>query len=946
MEPERWRRIDALFHAASGLPAAARAQLLTQSCGGDAELRAEVESLLGYDGSADPFIDTPAVDVAARLMAGDEPHADSSLSGTTVGNFRVLDKLGEGGMGVVYEAIDTRLGRTVALKFLPKGSSSLHARERFEREARAASALNHPNICTIYSVQDYDSQPFIEMERLEGQTLRERIKAHPLDLDEILATALQMVDGIEAAHAKGIVHRDLKPSNVLCTHRGTVKILDFGIAKLESAAGDDVGAGLGTVGYASPEQASGEMVDARTDLFSFGAVLYEMVTRQAAFQATSAASMRRAIVEVDPIAPRQLNPAVPVPLERIILKALRKDRGLRYQRASDLRADLKAVQQRAGWRQRPVLISAAVFLLLIAGALWYSQWRLSYPSADTDYQVRQLTHNTGDRSIRSAAISPDGESVAFTDPGGIHVRTIHTGETRQVLHPNDLRDTGSWELASGWFPDGQRFIANLRATANATDSTVWQVGVSSPPRKMREHAEAIAVSPDGSWIAFATEGAQYRYRNVWLIGHDGTRERKLFDVDAGGAITSLSWSPDGRRLAYIRANASGTLEAIEVRDIGGGAPSTVFRAVQPDEVVGAVWLPDGRLAYTLQRPSFPSSAGRLNCSHWQMRLDGSSGKPIGASNSADSWTGQCLSSLTFSADATRAIYQQWGLYDVIYLADMNADGHGITSPRRLTATDGRNIPSGWTADDTSLVFVSDGNGRPTLVRQSIGADTAQPIAFEPGIQGAARLTPDGTSVVYRAVPGRWLGRPRLMLVPSAGGVSREIETGHFVDGGARCAVVPATLCVIAEMSADGHELVFSSVTVSEGRGRELVRFNALDGADYRWALSPDGMRIALLNMSEVRIHVLALTGGSTHVDARAPGSLGHISWTSDGHRLLVPSVEPRGASLLSVDLQGNTHVLWQQPGAIDISGIPSRDGRRIAIWVRSVNANLWFAKRP
>jgi len=943
MEPERWRRIDALFHAASGLPAAARAQLLTQSCGGDAELRAEVESLLAYDGSANDFIETPAVDLAARLMAGDEPPADSSLSGTTIGNFRVLEKLGEGGMGVVYEAVDMRLGRTVALKFLSRQSSSLHARERFEREARAASALNHANICTIYSVQDYDGLPFIEMERLEGQTLRDRIKTHPLDLDETLAIALQLVDGIEAAHAAGIVHRDLKPSNVFCTQRGMAKILDFGIAKSGSAAGEDVSAGLGTAGYASPEQASGALVDARSDLFSLGAVLYEMVTRQAPFRATSPASLSRAIVEVDPIAPRQLNPAVPVALERIILKALRKDSALRYQHAFDLRADLKAVPHLAGWRQRPVVIGAGVVGLLIAGAFWYS--RAASPLSDTNVRVRQLTHNTGDRGIRSSAISPDGESVAFTDPGGIQVRTIQNGDTRRVLRANELPTTGNWDVASGWFPD-DRFVANLRPTDSASDSTVWQVGLASPPRKMREHAEAIAVSPDGSWIAFATDGSGKRYRNLWLLSHDNTHERKLFDVDGGGAITSLSWSPDGRRVAYVRAAASGTLVAIDVRDIDGGAPSTVFQAAEPNEMSGAVWMRDGRLAYSLFHFSVPTSAGRMACSHWQMRPDGSRGKAVGTTNSVDDWASRCLSSLTFSADGARAIFQQGALHDVIHVADMNADGNGIGPPRRLTSTDGRNIPSGWSADDTSLVFMSDGTGRPTLVRQSIGADAAQPIASEPGMEGAGRLTPDGTSVLFRARPGRWLGRPRLMLVPSAGGVPREIETGSFVDGGARCTVAPASLCAIAEMSASGHELVFSSVSVAEGRGRELARFNAIAGADYRWALSPDGTRIALLNMMERRIHVLALTGGATYVDVPAPGRLGYVSWTSDGQRLLVPLVDSRGASLLSLDLQGNIHVLWQQPGAIDISGIPSRDGRRVVIWVRSVNANLWLAERP
>ncbi len=218
MDIDRWRQVEEVFHEALSLTDTQRERLLDTSCRDDPALRAEIDSLLAYEASLGAFIEAPALDVAARLMAADPSSRDRSLTGTTISHFRVLEQLGQGGMGVVYEAIDTRLGRKVALKFLPPHVvSDAQVLQRFEREARAASALNHPNICTIYSVQDHGGEPFIEMERLEGQTLRARIAGGSLPIDEVVSLALQILDGLEAAHASGIVHRDLKPGNVFCT---------------------------------------------------------------------------------------------------------------------------------------------------------------------------------------------------------------------------------------------------------------------------------------------------------------------------------------------------------------------------------------------------------------------------------------------------------------------------------------------------------------------------------------------------------------------------------------------------------------------------------------------------------------------------------------------------------------------------------------------------------
>lgn len=948
MDAEAWRRVEDLYHAAARLTGDERARFLDASCGGDDPLRAEVESLLAYEPPADAFIEAPALDVAARLMAGDWSNGKTSLSGTTIANFRILDKLGEGGMGVVYEAEDIRLGRRVALKFLAAHvGSNPDALARFDAEARAASALNHPNICTIHSVQDHGGRPFIEMERLEGETLRERITRGPLDINEVVSLALQIVDGLAAAHTRGIVHRDLTPSNVFCAERG-VKILDFGIAKLEAASEADSGAVMGTASYMSPEQARGEPVDSRTDWFSLGAVLYEMATGQAPFQGPSASSIRQAILNAEPRPPRSVTPALPAGLERTILKALQKDRDRRYQHASELRADLERLQHQTVSRRRWRMGGAAIALLLVGGtiAYLYSPLGSSELFDSANLRLRQITHYASEYSVSSGAISADGRYVAYSDPGGIHVLEIATGESRRVPESENPPGNVRWDLSPGWIRDGSGFVVNL-ATDTASQSSVWMVAVSAAPRRLRDEAKALSVSPDGSVIAFAPDAGEQTYRSLWLMDKDGHGARKLFSAGPGGLMSGLAWSPDGSRVAYLRADDTG-LPAIETRAIAGGPASSIVRSGE-SVIQGLAWLRDGRLLYSLRQTGTGTSAGTVPCTHWQMPIDTRTGEARAAATRLAGWLPQCVGPLSFSADSKRVLFLQGSLQDAIHIAELDGDGHR-TAASRLTFTHGRNIPSGWTPDNQSLVYVSDGGGQPALVRQPINADTAQLITDQRGIAGAARLTPDGTEVLYLVLQRRPFsgGTQRVMRVPIAGGVSHEVVTGKFVDGGARCTVLPARLCAFAERSADAHQIVFSAIELPSARGRELARIDADINGDYRWALSPDGTRIAVLNASSAKIRVLSLAGRPPPHEFEMTGhtALGYVSWTSDGNRLLVPSINARGATLLSVDLQGNAQVVWQQPGALDISGIPAPDGRRVAVWLRGLGSTLWLAESP
>ncbi|MDQ3488634.1 MAG: protein kinase, partial [Acidobacteriota bacterium] len=563
---------------------------------------------------------------------------DLPSPGDSALHYRIMRPIGSGGMGVVYEAEDTRLGRRVALKFIPTELVGPDSIQRFQREARAASALNHPGICTVYAIEEWNGRHFIAMELLEGQSLDARIGGRPLPWETIADIGIQVADAMDAAHGRGIVHRDIKPANIFLTRDGRAKVLDFGVATqppgreeaetIAVEAADKLtrpGTAVGTISYMSPEQARGETLDTRTDLFSLGGVLYEMATARPAFPGQTTAVIFQRILSADPQPPQELNPALPRKLQEIILKALEKDRDLRYQTAAELRGDLKRLKRdtRTGAIDLPtetavvarppqssgaVLLSearrnkaltgllAGVFVLLVGSAA-YGLYALlaDRTPAETSVPGSRLTMtrltNSGEPQ-GCGAITPDGKYVSYcTFAGELRVVQVATGST-VVL--------GQYRGVSTFAPDGNYLYMSSTSAEYPTGVLLRIPTIGGEPRRIVSNIlGAPALSPDGRRIAFLRVIENYTTALI-VADADGSNERRLLIGSKETWLDNpgLAWSPDGRRLAGIQGSAAGgfRLRPVVV-DVESGAIEPVGTRTWP-QFGRTAWLPDNVILFS------------------------------------------------------------------------------------------------------------------------------------------------------------------------------------------------------------------------------------------------------------------------------------------------------------------------------------------------------------
>jgi Tol biopolymer transport system component len=807
MKAEQWKRIEEIYQAAADVDGAQRDGLLTEACAGDSELRRQVESLLVHRSEAFGFIESEALHVLAANLRT-ESESDPML-GKQFSHYRVLERVGGGGMGIVYKAEDTRLNRFVALKFLSLDLSCKEAKvlERFHREARAASALNHPHICTIHDVEEFEGRSFMVLELLEGQTLRHYIRADAMRSPEVLRYALEITDALEAAHARGIVHRDIKPTNIFITARGSAKVLDFGLAKLvgdkkkaweqsrsaESAESlSSPGIALGTVAYMSPEQARGKEVDARSDLFSLGVVLYEMATGRLPFAGPTSAVIFEEILNEQkiPVPPSKLNSKLPGGLSRIIEKLLQKNPRLRYQTASDLKPDLLRVQrglkpnERWAWAvdvktelkaiarsargyrlvkdldhsrsggkkrlwlrstksQRWIYASIALCFVLVS-ALWkYSERRTPDGlNLSTLPALNAVPFTTYPGSEVEPSLSPDGKQLAFAWNGeqehnfDVYVKNIETGQ-RQRLTGDSANDR-----CPVWSPDGRR-LAFIRWDRNWTGIVMLDIG-GGPERKIQAlnwHNEpwlnaGLAWSPGDNSLIYVDREKEPGPYSLYQLSLDTLEKRRLtapddpLDYDIFPAP-----SPDGKTLAFVRRSSGGKANLFVVPVAAGHSRQITF---DNSNIEGCAWSSDGKEIVFSSNRSHSSAAVRSEFLRlWSVPASGGSAKPF--------LIGEAAQRPTISRAGRRLAYTL--IADTSDIWRIRLTGGRSRDDAPLIASTLDDVGPSYTSDGMQIVFSSNRSGHHAI--WICNADGSHPIqltqvGFHP------QWSPDNLSVAYAA----------------------------------------------------------------------------------------------------------------------------------------------------------------------------------------------------
>ncbi len=825
MTPERYQHISELCYAALQLEPDQRKAFLDQACSDDQALRREVESLLSYQQEAEDSFDTPALEVAARLLAKEQ-----AMAGRQLGRYQILSLLGVGGMGEVYLAHDSQLRRQVALKLLPGEFTRDRERvQRFHQEARAVSSLNHPNIVTVFEIGQSDGLHFIATEFIDGQTLRQRMMQAPLKLPEALEVAIQTAQALTAAHEAGIVHRDIKPENIMLRRDGFVKVLDFGLAKLVgplrvealtiTASGTggqvstDPGKVVGTPRYMSPEQVRGERVDRRTDIFSLGVLLYEMIAGRAPFEGATPSEVIAAILHVEPLPLARFAPDVSPELERIVKKALRKEREERYQSVKELLLDLKSCKEELAFEARlvsahrfadhaetptessggrvgaetaeqPTLLlgatthsvssaaylvgaisrhkrgatlALATFVVIVAGlAFAWSRWGAEREQTGP-FRMDRLTRLTTTGKAGRVALAPDGKEVVYSvvEAGqqSLWLRQVGTSSEIQIIPPDKVDYTGLTFARNG------AFIYYVRREQNA--GHLYQATkLGGAPRRLLGNVDSpITLSPDGKQLAFVRRNANAGEYVLMIAQADGSSEQRLAvrrhpDVFR---MSGPSWSPDGKLIACGVERLTGTTlqTVVGVRVADGGEEA--LTAHQWENVGQVAWLADG------------------------------SGLLVAATEAQESLTQ--VWSLAWPGGETRRITHDLNAYANLSLS---ADAATLTTVRR---------------DQFVYIWVAPAGDASRAVQITTG------VQRDDGIRGLA-WTPDGR-IVYRSSAG---GNPNIWIRAADGTENRQL-------------------------SADAHQNLDPTVAPD---GRAIAWTSGRTGIRNIWQMNPDGSNLKQL----------------------------------------------------------------------------------------------------
>ena len=814
------------------------------------------------------------------------------MIGQTISHYKILGWLGAGGMGVVYEAQDLRLGRRVALKFLPEETEKdPHALERFQREARAASALNHPHICTIYEIDEFEGKHFIAMELLEGGTLDHEIGGRALPLPKLLDLSIDLVDALDAAHAKGIIHRDIKPGNIFMTSRGEAKVLDFGLAKESRNTPDAVGAvalptqtlpehltspgtAVGSVAYMSPEQARGEALDARTDLFSCGTVLYEMATGTLPFKGSTSALVFDSILNREPIKPSRVNPEIASGLEHVILKSLEKDRDLRYQTAAELRADLKRLKRDSESTRVPsaevspqrgrlwiyTLVTAVILAALVAGLY---QWRRS-PAPLTSTQWVQLTDFPD--SAAQPALSADGHMLTFlrgpetfVSPGQIYVKFLPDGEPVQLTHDPLLK------MSPVFSPDGSRIAYTALENFNWNTYEVPITG--GEPRLMLPNASGLSwISPHQLLFSEIKSGM-----HMGLVTATETRgqERNLYLSPEELGMAHRSYlSPDKKMVVAVEMR-SPIWQRCRLLPFDGSSPG---RPIGPEgDCTVAAWSPDGNWIY------LTTNAGTGAFHIWRQRFPDGVPEQITAGPTEED-------GIAFSPDGKSFVTS-------VGMAQSTVSMHDEKGDRQISAEGYASSPH-LSPDGKSLHYLQDNRGSHsagdrleisesagrTLMRADLQAGTTEAVLSDVPIWQYS-VSPDGKQIAYstieKGVRHIWIAAadrrtpPRQIsfgsnddfpfLLASGDIFFRSEENGaYFVyrmkaDGSGREKIYDTSVIRLSNVSPDGQWIIIwiavqdadtaSAYCAYRPADRKLVRI--CDVCTVEWAADRKSLYLAL-----------------------------------------------------------------------------------------------------